>query len=156
MMSTLIPAGLAPPMDEHTRAMIRDHITRSSVQVVNGELVVNAPGSRITFARRDTEVCDIRDRVSPTRIVLTGIPLRPNQRAYQRSVILALYEIATGAVRSNTPDRIARKYTITSFITRLTHQRDGGIVSDHGPCFRATGQVKVNDRVVDLLMEILS
>lgn len=153
-MSTLFPARLAPPMNEQTHAMIREHTAQAHVHVVNGDLVVRAPGARVTFSRRDrTSGIGLS---APTRIVLTGIPLRPLERPYQRSVILALYEIATGAIRMNAPDRISRKYTITSFVTRLTHQRDGGIVSDHGPCFRAAGQVTVNDHVVDLLMEILS
>jgi hypothetical protein len=156
MMSTLLPAHLAPPMDEHTRTVIKNHIARSSVHVVNGELIVRAPGARVTFARRDAHQCGPRSLTAATRFVLTGIPLPPAERAYQRSVIIGLFDIASAAFRENAPKRIADKYSLTSFVTRLTYQSDGGIVSNHGPAFRATGQVKVNDQVVDLLMEILS
>lgn len=156
MMSTLLPSLLAPPMDAHTRLVIKNHITRSTVHVIDGELVVRAPGARITFARRDRAQCGPRSLTAYSRFVLTGIPLPPAEREYQRSVITGLFDIATGAVRENSPDRIARKYKVTSFATRLTYMSDGGLVSDHGPAFRATGQVKVNNQVVDLLMEILS
>lgn len=154
-MSTLLPAHLAPSMDQGTRDMINEHTRRSAVDVLNGELVVHAPGACITFAKRDKSMYGKRALTANTRFVLTGIPLPKDERAYQRSVIIALFDIATGAFRSNAPDRIARKYAISSFVTRLTLQPNGGLVSDLGPCFRATGYVCVNNQIVDLIMKIL-
>lgn len=155
MMSTLLPAHLAPPQDERTRAMIQEHIRQSKVNVINGELIVSSPGARITFARRDKDRVGPRSLSAYTRFVLTGLPDRPH--VYERSVIVALFEIALGALRSQAPERIRTKYNVSSFVTRLTYQVYGGsVVNDYGPCFRSTGHVKVNDQTVDVLMKILS
>jgi hypothetical protein len=156
MMSTLLPANLAPLQDAHTRATIQDHIKRSVVNVVNGELIVSSPGARVTFARRDKDRCGPRSLTAYSRFVLSGVQ-DDGSRIYQRSVIVALFEIATTAVRTQAPDRIARKYAVTSFVTRLTYQTHGGnATNDYTNSFRATGHVRVNDQVVDVIMKILS
>jgi hypothetical protein len=148
-MSTLLPADIAPPQDEHTRATIQDHIQRATVHVVNGELIVSSPGSRVTFARRDKNRCGPRSLSAYTRFYLTGLPASP--QSYKRSVVVALFEIATGAMRVRASDRVARDYKVSSFVTRLNY-----LAAKDGSCFRATGHVRVNDQVVDVLMKITS
>ena len=154
-MSTLLPSNLVPPQDEHIRELIDTSVIQAHVHAVNGELIVNIPGARITFARRDKDRCGPRSLSAYTRFVLEGLP-GDRTRAYEQSIIAALFEIATRSARATAPLAIQKKYLVDAFVTRLTYQVHGGnTANDYRHSYRSNGYVRVNSHVVDVLMKIL-
>lgn len=152
---------VTPVIPEDAKRIMTELVADSRVRLIDGDVRVTLPdGSNVTFMHRRPNTMPDKDYYGPTVFVLRGVmgvdpSSKPKVRAYRKTVILAMVRIAFNVVRL-APERIAKNNRVASYVTNLTYTRNAGIVSNYNPAFRGNGAIKVNDRTVDVFIEMKS
>lgn len=124
---------------------------QATMAVVNGDVVVTFPrNTTVTFAHRDPEIIRDDSYFGHTRISV-GHRL-PLLRATEQEYVMTLISMAL-VVPFQQEKMYLKKYTMTSFITRMWPRTDIGIIGNNGPGYFTNGRIKIKNRIVDVLID---
>lgn len=142
-------ARVAKPLQvsQHTKDTVDRLAPYTTVEVRHGDVLIDCPMFYVTFAHRDSAIMTAEDFFANTSIC--GALLPKQKRAVHIEFAIMALELGFRAALNYDKSRLR----LQSYVTSIRYATNAGMACNYGPGLVANGQVKLDGKPVDVLIE---